>query len=1060
MSWQYFVLDSTATRYATTLTRLKVRTDANAGFTTKQIIRLFSGDADYRIIKANVTEAQLYADANLIDLRRANFLAGNELCRHRFANLNEFRMMGFHMLGESVRSYEGVAGRGVRFSQPQNGYTATPQVQGPGYGKGNGRTHADAFNGEQDHRIADGGTTDSAEHQTGLTYYVCGTQFPRVSNGNGGQIDYANGLANAGLIKMADATGLGDAGKIVIRGDYSFDPGLMLGGGRVFDRNADDPSNPLPWELYDAANNIYVQGAYQGFSGSWSVGKNDMQIDLDVEDNTVDLATFIHRHLIVGQNSLSDLNGAAGRGRFYVEDDNYDTGQTAFDRVIVFDGTTYTDVIAAASDGTADDFEAFGVGATVGAYIAFVSSTPFSVIRYDPSQAVVGTGLTLEWKYGRASDHANFLNQRDDGNGWTLTSGQGIKFNPRSDWAQTTEAPGETFETTGYVVRLEITAGTVTTAGRGDQALKAAAQCFIHRWNDSAPVHGPSFSRTCALRHDFDESGKGNYEVHNLRMIANSAWGHISGCTGIRLYGVQLGVQPDMYLDDDNADVAIMASINGNPAWYAKTDRRVQDGDNEIFTHAQYGLVAAHDDDPANYADIPDWSDFAYAGEGPYINNTNLAGWTLDGVTLRHMGRGPVFNIAGDQVLDFTPENADHHTYGNLGGHDYSKGVTRRIGCEDVVSNVWYTQGTGNTDQPVLGSGSTIQNMTWEHGWVHTWNGVVDGGQPNYGMHFTGDNDKGAYSDGTGIWQSMLVRFIAFVDLFEGYGGNYKAGRGISQDHDTVLQVRQCSFVRCNWAWTMHNNDPMSMHCFYYDSSAGSYTDITANLRRSTPTGPSILFPADAGLNDMVIFGYPTILDYRPRRADITIGTPAVGSPTFSTLYWRNDNSWAAASNVVDGTSGFTASGVITTDHAADYGNLNIGGVDYQAFGVRIDSGSFSTVPQASSLAGINLGANLDIEDYVVWKPRRGVGYSQFISGGTGQDLNSARIRDVGCKLYYDPTTQTALDSFWGWNTSTAFSATPHLDSAAWQSKVKLAANTDAREDSVFGSGLVIAAAL
>ncbi|MEM9681628.1 MAG: hypothetical protein AAF942_00045 [Pseudomonadota bacterium] len=1059
MSVQYFVLDSTAIGYAAALAALLTYDANKVNFTPTQTVRNFSGDADYRIVKANVTEAELDGDADLADLRRANFLAGNDLCRHRFADLNEFRMMGFHMLGESERSYEGVAGRGARFSQPQNGYTATPQVQGPGYGKGNGRTHADAFNGELDHRIADGGTTISAEHQTGLTYYVCGTQFPRVSNGNPGQIDYSNGLANAGRIKMADATGLGDAGKIVVRGDYSFDPGLMLGGGRIFDRNADDPTNPLPWELYDAANSIYVQGAYQGFAGAWSVGKTEMQVDLDVDDNTVDLATFINRHLIVGQNSLSDLNGAAGRGRFYVEDDNYSTGLTAFDRVIVFDGTNYTDVTAAASDAAADDFEAFGVGATVGAYIAFVSSTPFSVVRYEPAQAVVGTGLTLEWKYGRAADHANFANQRDDGNAWTLTSAQDIKFNPRSDWAQTTEAAGEAFETTGYVVRLEITAGTVTTAGRGDQVQKAAAQCFIHRWNDSAPVHGPSFSRTCALRHDFAENAKGNYEVHNLRMIANSAWWGISGATGIKLYGVQLGVQPDMYLDDDNADVSIMASINGNPGWYAKTDRRVQNGDHEVFTHAQYGLVAAHGDDPTNYADIPDWADLAYAGEGPYINNTNLAGWTLDGVTLRHMGRGPVLNIAGDQVLDYTPENADHHTYGNLGGHDYSKGVTRRIGCEDIVSCVWYTQGTGDLDQPVLGSGSIIQNMTWEHGWMHTWNGLVDSQQPNYGMHFTGDNDKGAYSDGTGKWINMLVRYIAFVDQFEGDGGNYKAGRGISQDHDTPIVVRKCSFVRCNWAWTMHNNDPMSVHVFYYDDSAGTYTDITANLRRQTPTGPTAIFPVDSGPGDMVIFAYPTHLDYQPRRAELTISTPATGSPTLSTVYWRNDNSWAAASNVVDGTSGFTTSGTLTTDRAADYGNLNIAGTDYQAFGVRIDSGAFTVLPQASEAEGLNLGSNLDIEDYVVWKPRRGVGYSQTISGGTGHEFNSSRLRDVGCKLYYDPATQTADDDFWAWQTSTAISATPNQNATEWAARTKLAQNTDAREDSVFGSGLVIAAA-
>lgn len=114
MGLQYFVLDSTQGAYAAAIAALQTATSAKYGYAPTQIIRAAAHDSAIKIVAANVLEAELAGDT--ADLHIANF--PNSLCRHRFADLAEFRIRGFHMLGESIRSAEGVAGRLWRYIRP------------------------------------------------------------------------------------------------------------------------------------------------------------------------------------------------------------------------------------------------------------------------------------------------------------------------------------------------------------------------------------------------------------------------------------------------------------------------------------------------------------------------------------------------------------------------------------------------------------------------------------------------------------------------------------------------------------------------------------------------------------------------------------------------------------------------------------------------------------------------------------------------------------------------------------------------------------------------------
>lgn len=130
MPYQQFLLKTDEPGFEAARAALKALTDAKAGFTTTQVQRPAAHDSSLVVISANVTEAELDAHEDLVDLRTANF--STALCRDRFVDLADFRTRGFQTLGESERSSHGYPGQRRRV------------FRRVASGAGNGYTHFDA----------------------------------------------------------------------------------------------------------------------------------------------------------------------------------------------------------------------------------------------------------------------------------------------------------------------------------------------------------------------------------------------------------------------------------------------------------------------------------------------------------------------------------------------------------------------------------------------------------------------------------------------------------------------------------------------------------------------------------------------------------------------------------------------------------------------------------------------------------------------------------------------------------------------------------------------------
>lgn len=202
MGIQYFELDSNATGYAAAIAALAVLDAAKYNFTPTQTIRDAAHDSTFKIIKANVTDAELDEDADLVNLRSANF--PNALCVDRFTDLTSRRERLFPALGEMARS-----------AFPN--HTAVEYVlpDGDASGLGDGTTPYDGYDGLESTSI---GTT-AGTYEAGVVYYVLGIHaFVQTGTPNFG---------SQGDLPVEDALG---ATSLDIRGDHELMPGMICGG--------------------------------------------------------------------------------------------------------------------------------------------------------------------------------------------------------------------------------------------------------------------------------------------------------------------------------------------------------------------------------------------------------------------------------------------------------------------------------------------------------------------------------------------------------------------------------------------------------------------------------------------------------------------------------------------------------------------------------------------------------------------------------------------------------------------------------------------------------------
>lgn len=942
---QYFALDSLATGYAAAIADLASKTSTNRGYTVTQVVRSASHDSDIKIICAYVDEADLTGDT--AGLAAASY--PTELCRHRWTTLPGFRMSGFHMLGESVRSWEGAASRVAVHIRPQTGPTSgNPGLPtGGGYGDGNGLTDYDAGNGPQDNVALGGGATHL--YETGKSYfYKEGAHIRWGHMGAGGNSPSGNGGAGQGILAVEDATGLGAAGKVnfYYGGDSSpLGPGMFWGTFTLLQNYA-----VLPFEEFGSGSGIFVNGQGNTASGSQNIGRESLILDAKVEDVTVDEDTLRKRHFLKGHTTLANLDGTGGRGRYYAQA-AYGIGEAAWDAVLFNDGSNnWTDLTTAANDATADDFEIMPAGAANGAYIAFIRTAEFPGSMFlNMSQAQVGGTIVPGYSLGSGDVTGTFTNIIDPSSGLTVNMNGEIAFNPKADWASDTFAAGESFETTGYAFVFRKTGGTVTQAARGDQTLRRARAVFMHRWNDEAPdARGfclyEAFKN--GLRHDLN--GKANYEYVNARMAATGFWPQMNGCGGVILSGSQLVPYGDLQLGSSNMAPAFQASqaAKGQKVWWAITDMRVQDKTNpliqDILAEVQnladlYGVdgdVTADMDalgvNPADYLtaadDLPEWSDIVGCINGPYpgVGGGRWNPLGIDGLRIRKVGM--FLDLMNDAAaIDcYVNENpTDHHSFAMRGDQDADAFSIERLGFEDFLRAVeTYAPATGNDDAPVSGSSSGCKNWRFRFGYHHTHNGSVDSGQPTAGFVFSGDNDRGKYDDGTGGDEGNEVLFWGFKGI---NNETDVSGSGIANSAEEPVIARGCVFDGCRWAVSLGRSagpfstnviraeaggdteditqwlkdsggDFLAVHT--YNGSA--YTNVTTAANNST-SGDVTAIPISAPVNSaLVLVAREPFRRFSVNKDQSRVGGAGVWE------YSQGGDTWAAAT-VTDSTSGFSS---------------------------------------------------------------------------------------------------------------------------------------------------------
>jgi hypothetical protein len=199
MPVQYFLLDSNAAGYAAALAALATLDAAKYFFTPTQTLRDVAADTDIKVVKANVAEAELDAHPDLADLRLTNGVhVPTALCRGRFRSLNQFRTFGFHALGESIRSSEGVAGRSVRY------FAQT------GSGAEDGTTPYDAIGG------FDASDVGEATWALDTTNVVLGCLYATWNVAGGSPESNMPGFQNA------------EGNEIRFRADYMGNPGMVF----------------------------------------------------------------------------------------------------------------------------------------------------------------------------------------------------------------------------------------------------------------------------------------------------------------------------------------------------------------------------------------------------------------------------------------------------------------------------------------------------------------------------------------------------------------------------------------------------------------------------------------------------------------------------------------------------------------------------------------------------------------------------------------------------------------------------------------------------------------
>jgi hypothetical protein len=405
-----------------------------------------------------------------------------------------------------------------------------------------------------------------------------------------------------------------------------------------------------------------------------------------------------------------------------------------------------------------------------------------------------------------------------------------------------------------------------------------------------------------------------------------------------------------------------------------------------------------------------------------------------------------------EDTKGFSRDNADRHPVAIRGGWSGTL-LEVKHGYVYRAPNMvyWYAPGNGpggeanNTWYPAFGATANITPYAIEDLVFDTWSGNLPTAG-NFAVAIGGDSDAIPMDNGTGD-RSGTVRRIVMLDHRPtgstlGTSPAQEAGGHLFACSDSNTMIVDSTIKRCNWAFRADraSNDPQAFSSIQLVDDGIVDTDATATVVQGVNT------PLEMPLTGTfaVVFGRQ---QNPPRRAEIRLTQNGAGGATIAWQYWNGAWTNIPTEGLTDGANKLTQTGTVSFAKPSDWAPNTIGTRTCYHFRAVVASAFFTTNPIMDRCVGVRTNFFLRARRIRVLEPEQGliwVRANTYSSGEAVIDLD-----DITIRLKSGQDIETApICRF--------FSSGGQETLAAFQARTKLAANTDAPEDSLFCPNVTI----
>ena len=891
-------------------------------------------DANLKIWASPVTNAEINRTSALSSLREDNY--PNALCRHRWTSFEEFRAVGgFHMLGESVRSTEGIASRpGIHFARVSSG-------------NADGSTRYDAY-----------GWDDISEFATTSTYFCHDIMYRTVTSG----------INAADQVNVATGGAATDAASTNFRGDAGLTPALFLeaqyfnAGASVNYDNTDLDWEPVPNLV---AAGCYIKSTFKNWAQTNVIINAPSRVYDTAQANPKKNATALAEDCQL--TKVATLAECSDELTFYIHNSQncFSSPYGAPDSALQDDGGALTDYTAeAASAGGADVIMFPGTAATGDQFIVGHDEI-FSAVKIGISTAGVGD-YVLTPKYWNGSTLATLSTgiwAPSAATGWKSATGVAgqdpiFVFNPPDDWV----ANDENSEGTKYRIYFEYTSGTMSTSPVADDLVVGATFAVVHLKDDADPNDAPVIAGGPGLHIGYRRSTRvGQVQLINMSYIDPD--GPIAQLTGSNLMPTILRMKGGRYIESGHW------FQNGTcDEWYhgAADDRAppwdTSDRIDSRLTEGVARIVLKWGTDPSTLtaAKIAQFPHFLHQNVGPHYSQATSGGSSPGAPTYM-----PIDGIFIDQTgLDHKgitrSTDPDKHSLAIRGSYAGTTTIWNRVISRDGHAHIHpYLVTDTDSAMPITGGNNSLGPLTLKDSVIFGL-GPSDNTAGLFGVRVSGNGANVLRDNGQGD-VDFTLQAVAIMDIDRSNPLPVADGAGLIWGCTQSPNIQGVSFIRClKGIQTTHGGPEERLYVVVEDSGTGFTNQTTNNYNATTFDA----FPATPAVGDRIWFGRKRSTFRKARPNIITSG---VGSGLTGKWRYLNGDTVTdlpTSGTYSDGTTGFTAA---TGDRTLEFdrptlanwaaGDLS-GNLPVEGYWIcyEITAGTYTTVPQITSTDGPRTG--------------------------------------------------------------------------------------------------------